>query len=172
MYPIASATVSGTSTTSVNFSGIPQNFSHLHLRCFVRTDRVATGDNLYMRFNNDTASNYNFHYMQGSGSATVAGQGSAVSVLLGVVNCASNQANDFALNIVDVLDYTNTNKYKVIKNLVGCDTVGAGSTSIWSGVWISTAAISTFNIVANVGNFTPGTRFDLYGISTSNATGA
>jgi hypothetical protein len=35
-------------------------------------------------------------------------------------------ANAFGVGIIDILDYANTNKYKTIKSLDGCDLNGAG----------------------------------------------
>jgi hypothetical protein len=169
---ITGQTLSSTAT-SVTFSSIPQTFTHLQLRCFVRSDRVSVpSDNIYFRFNADAGNNYAFHYIEGNGGSVAAGGGASVSVMLGILPSSTATANSYGINMVDVLDYSSSNKNKTIRNLACFDLNGSGSASMWSGMWMNTAAITSFNVVANVGSFIAGSRFDLYGITSSSATGA
>ncbi len=168
---IASQTLSSTAT-SVTFSSIPQTFTHLQLRCFVRSDRVSTSDNIYFRFNSDAGNNYAFHYLEGNGASVSAGGAPSTSVMLGALTSSTATANTYGINVVDVLDYSSSNKNKTIRNLAGFDLNGSGTAFIWSGMWMNTAAITTFNVLANVGSFIAGSRFDLYGITSSQVTGA
>lgn len=177
MYPIATYTVSGTSTTSFSFSGIPQTFSHLQIRASWQGQTNTSGNSGYLRFNGDTGNNYCWHYILGSGSSVVAGNTTTTgSIIFGNYPWASGSSNLFtAGNIIDILDYTNTNKTKTIKCLNGYDT-GGGIQAAWifTGSWLNTAAITSisFEVIGSGNYFVPGSRFDLYGISNSPRSGA
>jgi hypothetical protein len=66
---------------------------------------------------------------------------------------------------------TNTSKNKVSRSLGGFDTNGAGRVVLYSGLYLSTVAINQIQIATD-GNLVAGTRCDLYGITTSQVTGA
>jgi hypothetical protein len=170
MFPIASVTVGSGGASTLQFSSIPQNFTHLQVRLFGRSS-TAAGSNVGIQFNNDTGGNYRVHYLGGDGSSNFSGDFGASQIAgnVGWTAGSSNTANAFGVSVVDILDYTNTNKYKTLKSLNGIDGNGTGLTGLWSSVWFNTAAITQINIGAA---FVQYTRADLYGIQTSNATGA
>jgi hypothetical protein len=86
---------------------------------------------------------------------------------------ANSTANAFGAFIFDIPDYTNTTKNRVTRVLWGWDLNGSGQTGISSNLFVSTNAISRIDIsIASGSNFVSGSRADLYGISTSFATGA
>lgn len=176
MFPIATATVSGSSTTTVTFSSIPQTFTHLEIRAVFNNTNSVAGNSTYIRFNADGGTNYNSHYMLGTGSAVVTGNYGGSGPWGWFGNYPTNIASTRAVTIASVLDYTNTNKAKVVKVNNGYDsnTNDVQGSWIFSTLWTSTAAITSLSLNATgAGNvFTAGSRFDLYGISTSNTTGA
>jgi hypothetical protein len=176
MFPIATATVSGSSTTTVTFSSIPQTFTHLEIRAVFNQFNNVSGNSCYVRFNGDSGTNYNSHYLLGTGSAVVSGNYGGSGPWCWFGNYPTNISQTRAVTVATILDYTNTNKAKVIKVNNGYDsnTNDIQGSWIFSGLWTSTAAITSFSLNATgVGNyFLAGARFDLYGISTSNATGA
>jgi hypothetical protein len=155
-------------------SSIPSTFTHLQVRLFGRDERSASGDDVLMRFNGDTGSNYSRHYLFGDGTALGAGGGGSVSSMyFGTVSAASATSGMFGSVIGDILDYTNTNKNKVIRSIGGSDRSGSGEITVNSGAWYNTAAITSITILSNSStNFVAGTRVDLYGITTSEVTGA
>ena len=170
MFPIASQTVGSGGASSITFSSIPQNFTHLQVRLFGRASTGA-GTNVGIQFNNDTGGSYRVHYLAGDGGSPYSADfgASQVGGNVGWIAGSGNTANAFGVSVVDILDYTNTNKYKTLKSLNGIDGNGAGLIGLWSSVWFNTAAITQININAA---FVQYTRADLYGIQTSNATGA
>ena len=120
-----------------------------------------------MRFNSDTGSNYAFHTLSGNGS-TASATGSATQTSFNdFMRAASNSltAGIFGVAVVDILDYANTNKYKTLRALQGGDSNGAGMVGITSGVWMSTAAISTITINPSGGTAIQYSSFALYGIN-------
>jgi hypothetical protein len=184
MYPIASTTLSGTATT-VTFSSIPSTFTHLQVRAYGRTDRPTYNVGSYsMTINGDTGNSYSRHYMRSvpaSPGTSVDGSGGASVTYIDLGQFAGSTATSgiFGVGITDILDYTNTNKYKTVRHIGGVDTNGAASgvagfVQISSGTRLNTDAITslTFYPIEGASNFVSGTRFDLYGISISNVTGA
>jgi hypothetical protein len=62
------------------------------------------------------------------------------------------------------LDYTNTNKNKVYRTLGGFDANGSGEQGLFSGLWMSTSAITSIDLITNSGSWTSSSSFALYGI--------
>jgi len=176
MYPIASytTTASGGDAT-ITLSSIPATFTHLQLRVFACDTTSGTGmTGGYMRFNGDSGGNYARHYVEGDGASATSGASSPSQFSAGqflVMPKAGDTANAWATWVIDILDYANTNKNKTMKGIAGVDLNGSGQVYFGSSLWMSTAAINSILLGAST-NFAQGTRVDLYGISTSNATGA
>jgi hypothetical protein len=171
MYPIASFSGAGAGRT---FSSIPQTFTHLQIRMTVRDVSLAASSFGFLRFNGDTGANYRNHSLSGNGSITGANSGYGISgyMPVGFAPAAAATANVYGSFIIDILDYTNTNKNKVVRTISGFDTNGAGTVALFSGLWTSTAAITSIQCGSDASSDDTGTRIDLYGISTSSATGA
>lgn len=166
------ATVSlGSAQSSVTFSSIPSTYKHLQVRMLTRDSQTSTDINsLYMNFNGVTGTSYAWHKFEALGTGTpnangVADQG---SMWLGGVSTNGYNANIFAARITDILDYTNTNKYKTIKSLGGFDTNGTGAEpghiTITSGLFKSTDAITSITIYKDGQNQVANSHFALYGI--------
>jgi hypothetical protein len=177
MYPIASTTISSP-TSNISFTSIPQNFTHLEFRIFARCayDR-GSGNTVplsaYFQFNADTTTNYWEHRIYGTGASASsdsnnAGGGWAAQQTIPGVQAT---ANVFGSAIFTVLDYTNTNKYKVTRSISGADQNGSGYVALCSTVWNNTNAVNVITFYSDA-NWVAGTTIQMYGISTSNATGA
>ena len=165
---IATATPNGSSGT-VTFNSIPSTYTHLQLRVFTRfsTGSVGQYDPLKIRFNSDTNSNYSYHYLTGVGSVVNVGAGNTQTQTWGGLAGYGGTNSAFDASITDILDYTNTNKYKTIRTLSGTDNNGSGEAFFVSGLWQSTNAITSITIdTVNTGStfFTANSSFALYGI--------
>lgn len=180
MHLIGSATVSNNTTTSLSFENIPQTFSHLQLRCSARAlTSSGTHEWLYFYHPNVVGSaNFTGHMLYGDGSNVYSGGNIAnqYSVLTGYIPLANQTANTFGSVIVDILDYSRTDKVKVMKSIWGFDVNGFGELGTNSGYSsnLGTSALTRFEIGLSGGYYlTQGSKFNLYGI-TSNpiATGA
>ena len=178
MYPIASFTIPSNTAESA-FTNIPQTFTHLQLRMYGRSPSssaslaagfTASFDTPYLRFNGDaTATNYTDHMISGDG-ATVAfnnSVGGTTAIRIGVMPAAATTANYFSLTIVDIFDYTNTNKAKSVRAISGTDANGSGYAVFRSGLWLGTAAINQIFLGGYTQGYVAGSRFDLYGIVSS-----
>lgn len=161
-FSIATNTATG-STADVTFSSIPQTYTHLQLRMIVK-NHTANTNNTRIQFNSDTGANYSWHELFGDGAS--AGSNASISAsYMYLGNHPSNAvASAFAVYVVDILDYTNTNKFKTVKTLSGYDLNGSGVVGLRSGNWRSTSAISTIRIFPGADSFGQYSSFALYGI--------
>jgi hypothetical protein len=161
---ISTTTVGVGGVASVTFSSIPSTYKHLQIRAIARCDAAATLRNANIQINGDTGSNYSIHELLGDGgSASVGAATSQTSTEGFIVPGSSIGANIFGVTIIDILDYTNTNKNKTLRSLSGMDANGSGRVYLYSGAWLSTAAITSINI-APASNFVQYSSFALYGI--------
>ena len=165
---IATNTVTAATINEVVFSNIPQTYTHLQLRFTARCNLAASTDNnAEMYFNSDTTSNYSQHGMY-SNNLSATGTFANVNMnhlLAGRTTAASSTSGVFGVGIIDILDYTNTNKFKTIRSLTGHDQNGSGFLFLFSGNWRSTAAITSIRFIpANSAAWVQNSNFSLYGV--------
>jgi hypothetical protein len=161
------ATVNLSSSGSVSFSSIPQTYTHLQIRATWRSDYSSATDGFIMRFNGDSAANYATHYLQGDGASATAGAATGGNAFRYTqAPGAGATSGVFGSAIIDILDYTNTNKYKTVRSLAGFDNNGSGQIALDSGLYITnTNAITSLNFYPNnSNNFVQYTSVALYGI--------
>ena len=178
MFPIRSYVVPSTAASSVTFdlTGI-SGYTHLQLRVMARSNRSATADYIKLQFNSDTSSVYYDHVLIGDGSSASAstsqayyGTSTVTQVRIPVVpGTTTTNASTFGVSVTDILDYTNTNKYKVVRSLGGYDDNGAGNINFFSGLWRSTNAITSLTLTPNNGGsgsttFPQYSSFALFGV--------
>lgn len=162
---IASATGTGSSAT-ITFSSIPSTYTHLQIRGVSELDTYAsTINNITVRFNSDSGNNYAWHNVYGYNSATGA---SAVTTTNGMITWTALRSDSYYFKqsmIIDILDYTSTNKNKTLRSFFGVDynALYQGYVGLASGVWLNTAAITSISLVGNF-NFLTTTKVALYGI--------
>jgi hypothetical protein len=158
---IERVTVGSGGATSIAFNSIPQTYTHLQVRA-----TTLNASNIYsikIRFNGDTATNYSAHQLAGTGAIIISGAETSVDIgLIGIGAVTTSLYT--AATIADILDYTNTNKYKTVRALSGADGNGSGQTKFASVNWRSTAAITSIYINADSSTFNQYTTFALYGI--------
>jgi hypothetical protein len=119
-----------------------------------------------VQLNSDTATNYSYHGLGGDGSSPYA-FGSATQAFMdtGGVSAAAGLASSFGVQVIDLLDYANTNKYKTIRSLGGSDRNGNGTVYLQSGSWRNTNAVTAIKIYpGNSTNWVQYSSFALYGI--------
>lgn len=164
---VISAITLSSAQPSVEFNNIPSTYSHLHMRVFIRSSRASSLDNLMIRFNNDTASNYYCHRLEGNGaSIDIDGFGAASSVTAFLMPTAAETSNVFTGGYMDILDYTSTNKNKTYRNFYGFDANGSGYITLRSGFWFKTPeAITSIQLFSqNSANIVANSSFSLYGV--------
>ena len=161
---IASASGTGSSNT-ISFTSIPQTFTHLQIRGIAKPT-VADGV-VKLSFNGVTATtNYNIHAMNGNGSTASAFYENTSQFIYGFANNVAT-GDIYGVGVIDILDYTNTNKNRTTRALTGYDKNGSGDVNLLSHLYRSTTAVTQIDLILNQGNFTTGTRIALYGIKGS-----
>ena len=162
--PIATTTVSGTSTTSYTFSSISSSYTDLVL---IIGTAGASGDvQPALRFNGDASTNYSITNLSGSGSTTQSSRASnATNIQMGYNDYLTTGTNNY-VGIANIMNYSNSTTYKTIIDRGNNAGVGVGATV---GLWRSTAAITSVTILMSSGAsyFIAGSTFTLYGIKAA-----
>ena len=161
------ATVSGNgSSGTITFSSIPSTYKHLQIRGIGRNTVTGVTDNYsFIRFNGDTGNNYAWHILDGNGSSAYASAASTTSSAgVPTFPTAQSTTNIYGVLVLDILDYTNTNKNKTVRYLGGHDQNGSGILRYGSGLWMNTSAITSVTFTFNSDSWTSLSTFALYGI--------
>lgn len=166
---IATVTVGAGGSSSISFSSIPSTFKHLQLRAIHRITTSATGSRrCILQINGDTtASNYRNHWLYGNG-ASATSETDGTNPIIAYSTDAANIANTFATTIIDILDYSSSDKRKTIRSFNGQDVNGTGGlVGIYSMAnYNSISAITSLTFRPNTGadNLAQYSHFALYGI--------
>lgn len=165
--PIATTTL-GSAAATITFSSIPATYTDLRL--VVTSYLVYTSsdqDRVGIQFNSDTSTNYSRTEIRGNGSSAVSARDtSATSIGFGYVPI-SNTSNYWGIATADIFSYAGST-YKTLLGTGTADRNGAGVVSNTVGLWRSTSAINSINLLnANGFNFIAGTTATLYGIKNA-----
>jgi hypothetical protein len=164
--PIATYTVSGSSTSEIQFASIPSSFTDL----VIVGNLGSTNGYPSARFNSDTGSNYSVTNLSGDGTGTTADRGtnrSVADISFEVVTDTTGVKTNY---ICHIMNYSNTTTYKTMLSRVN---TASNGTSMTVGLWRSTAAISNIKLYSSAGNganlyiVTAGSTFTLYGIKAA-----
>ena len=161
----------GVATASFDVSSISGAYNHLRLHLLIRGDTAAANTRFQMRFNNDTAGNYDWQRMFLAAAGPPGGQESfaATSLEVGDIPAATSTASLFGQGVIDIAAYAQTTAHKLEQfsgtSIEGPGT-GTGNMVLWSsgGRWRSTAAINRITIFPAAGNFIAGSRLTIYGL--------
>lgn len=166
---LMTVTVGTTSQTQIDLTSISSDYDHLEIRAVTKTASAA--DSIRFRFNDDSTTNYWWHQMYGSGATPGAGAAGAATAtpFIGSATYSGTNAQTFAANVIQILDYKNTNKYKTVRSLNGYDINGGGYILLSSALWLSTTAINKISFFngSGVGDYQQHSQFALYGIKVS-----
>jgi hypothetical protein len=162
---ISTVTVGSGGQATIDFTSIPGTYTHLQVRALTKT--ASSGDGIRLRFNSDSGSNYSYHLLYGTGASAAVAAGTSQTIMpCGNSTYSGTNASTFGANVIDILDYANTNKYKTVRSLAGYDLNGSGELRYSSGLWMSTSAVTsiTFYNASGAGDYQQYAHFALYGI--------
>lgn len=165
MEPIATTLVGAGGVSSITFNNIPQIYKHLQLRYIGAWTGTSIGyAGIAYSFNSDTGANYSGHGLYGTGSGSGSDGGANRNYGYSTWIPDSLYANIFGVGILDILDYTNQNKYKTVRCIGGFsnNTTATQPVGILSASWMNTSAINKITLSGNT--FAQNSRFSLYGI--------
>lgn len=157
---IASTTLGSAGT--VTFSSIPQTFRHLHLRFFCKPSTGA--DYVTLQFNGVAGSNYQWRRIVGAGSTPSGALTLATDRVY--VGYADKTTSIWSVGYADIFDYTQTNKFKMVRAQGGfIDNSANPFGGIFDGSYRQTTAITSLTVSMAAGaSFEAGSVVALYGI--------
>jgi hypothetical protein len=168
---ISAVDLSSGTAASISFTSIPQSFSNLWVVFSLRTDRAASvfNDDLMIRFNSDTASNYSAALGWGNGSAMQQAAYLTTTSIMGAALCDdADVAGVFCAGSFTVHDYTSTTTTKfVTSESAQEDSTSAGTHTGLCGIYsVTGAAISSIQMLPRIGTvFKQYSSATLYGIT-------
>ena len=151
-FPLANITL-GASASSVTFSSIPATYRDLIM--IINGTFSGSGPLEAELYINGSTSDYSFVQMTGDGSSTSSSTGVNPSIIM---------SSDPSINIVQLMDYSATDKHKTI--LIR-DNIAANRVRASAIRWAQTAAITSLQLTDNAGrSLLAGTTVSLYGIAS------
>lgn len=165
---LADTLVTGSAVANVDLTSIPAHWTNLLMLIYARATGAVTETSLNVRFNNDSAGNYDEQALAVSNTVVSAGEALGGS-LIGVGACpgASATANQFSAITVSIPYYAGAADHK---SVLGASSRKRGTSSGDLQIrhsacfWRSTAAINRITVIAGSGNLEVGTRVSLYGM--------
>ena len=163
--PIATTTISGTSTNQVTFSSIAATYTDL--RIVIAAGETGGGNGAFITFNNDggTGSLYSFTRLVGDGSTASSARGTNRNTntwVLGNGIAVPTTPTDVAT--IDIMNYSNTTTFKTS---LARENNAASGTVANVILWRNTAAITRVDITYSAANFANASTFTLYGIASA-----
>jgi hypothetical protein len=154
--PISTTTISGSSTSSVTFSSIPNTYTDLVL---IMGFSLSANDEIDITFNGDTGGSYSRTYMEGNGSTAGSAYGTGLNAI--AILGRGNQMT----NIINIMNYANTTTNKTLlarfsspSNIIGAEV----------GLWRSTSAITSVTLNLRTSKtYVAGSVLTLYGIKAA-----
>lgn len=163
-----SDTTLGSPAANVDVTSIVGTYAHLMVIAYARSSTAAANTNINLRFNNDTASNYDSQLIYGSASGNVANETFATTLInCGLIPAASAGSNLFGITITFVPHYAGSSNNKVALTLAAMKqgtSSGSLTNALTGGFWRSNAAVTRVTLLPSAGNFAAGTRVSIYGM--------
>lgn len=161
--PIATTTISGTSTSEVQFASISGSYTDL-----IIVGNLGATTNSYpcARFNSDTGSNYSVTDIFGLGTSAASSRATARTIADISYDILTNTSVELNF-IAHIMNYSNSTTYKTMLSRIN---MAANGTSASVSLWRNTAAITNIKLYSATGNgsnlynFANGSTFTLYGI--------
>lgn len=151
-----------------DFTSIPAHWTHLRLVVYVRGTQSAVISDLLLRFNGDTAGNYDSQRFNANGAAMNPGESLAAAFIqLGAVPAATATANSFGEWVIDIAHYAGASNHKVVTAQGSAKygtTTGTLQRAGAAGFWRSTAAANRLTLLLSGGNLAAGSRATLFGM--------
>jgi hypothetical protein len=157
--PIATTTL-GSAQNSITFTSFS---GYTDLICVLTMTRSSGGENLGMRLNSDTGTNYSETYIEGDGSTAVSGRNSNTNTMR-IAAIQGGLGTGLAVITIQLQNYSNSSIYKTVLTRYSQAGTIVGSSV---GLWRNTNAITSLELGFASANFTTGTTATLYGIAAA-----
>jgi hypothetical protein len=156
--PIYSTTISS-AVSSVTLSNLPTVYTDLAISLEVQL--ASSGEDLYLRFNSDSSSNYSTTWLRGisnvAGSLRQTGTGCRLS------DGGSSTTGNTTLQTINMQNYSNATTYKQV--LSRSNNASRGLDAMVN-LWRSTSPVTALTFYTSAGNISSGT-ITVYGIKAA-----
>lgn len=160
-------------SASVSTPTLPQNYKHLLVQWQGRSSTATAVEYLGVRMNGDSsAADYTDQLLQGNNATATASQEiQAITFMrLGVIAAGSAASSEIGSGLIFIPDYQRSTGFvRLAVALSGAWTdknSGDGFVGMFSGQWVSTAAVTALTFLAQGGgNLVAPSRFTVYGMA-------
>jgi hypothetical protein len=157
-YSLIDSQTLSSAVASITFSSIPSTFTDLVI---ITNVKVSTQQDINLRLNGDTATNYSNTWLTGNGTSPLSGRYTNLTWAY-TDHYAVADSGAFNYNsIININNYASANTYKVILSRANNATTGV---DVCVNMWRSNAAITSVTLIPGSGNLAIGSTFRLYGI--------
>lgn len=168
-FDLLETTTLTSSASSVTFSGLGaySDYKHLQIRAVTQDTAGNTNmNNAYIKLNGSSGLAYPRHalYADGSSVTSSGNTGTTTGGLYFDVYSGGSNTDIFGAQIIDILDFANTNKNTTIRIMGGGLESGQQSIGLFSTLYNSTTAVTSIELFSVSGDDAAGSRFSLYGI--------
>jgi hypothetical protein len=165
---ISTTTVGSGGTASITFSSISATYSNLIIFASTRSSRGAVEDELWIRFNGDTGSNYSYKAVDGDGSTAASQTGTSTpAIYRGWMPGNTTTASTFGNHCITIPNYAGANNKTVSSDDVMENNATTSRATLRNGVWANTATITSVTLLPEVGSFMQYSTFTLFGIKNT-----
>jgi hypothetical protein len=168
-YTLINDTTLGSAQASVTFSSIPNTYKYLVVLFSVRSSDQASANNIIVRFNGDSGSNYDYRQLYSASSVGTDAAAATTGIVVGAFTPTSGPTGAFSPGTFTIFDYASTSKGKAISGTSGrSDTTSAANqnVNVHYGFWRTTgSAVTSLTVLPAAGNLATDCRFTLYGVS-------
>ena len=171
--PIQSYVVSGTSTTSLTFSNISQDYTDLVLQIYARTSYAAQNDTIGMQLNGLGVTYYSYVNVSIADASYQGNTGKGSGFSIGSVSANSSTAGLFGTITTNIFNYSNKTTPKTVTTRYAADyqNATAGGVGMLQGTYYSPSndPITSLSVYSANGSyyFFAGSIVTLYGIKAA-----
>ena len=158
--PIATTTVSGTSTNTITFSSISGSYTDLVLVCSGNCNSGTDYPRLRIGNGSASATGYSDTQLYGTGTTATAYRETSQT---GFIFATYPATSARVMTTFNIMNYANTTTYK---SILMRDNNSAGNVTTAVMLWQSTSAINYIELFLT-NNFASGSTFTLYGIAAA-----
>jgi hypothetical protein len=171
-YQLIEAKTLGSNTNEVTFSAIPGTYTDLLVKASTRQSGNADGNQMGIRFNGSSASDYSRRLIYGDGSTVNGGSGASENFArLAFAQSSTYTANTFNNIEIYIPNYTSSDYKSFSTDAVSENNATAQyAQAFYAGLWSNTAAITSLSLSEYSGSgtdFVQYSTFYLFGIKNS-----
>jgi len=168
---ISSVTVGSGGAANIEFTSIPATYTDLVVNLSIRTNATNAYfvEQQYLRFNNDSGTNYAWQEILGEGANAYAGNNTSDNrIYCDFAPCATATGNTFSNSQIYISNYLASAHKAVSVERAGENNNTTSYQGLLAGLWRSNSAVTSIQIIPNQGNTIQqySTAY-LYGISNA-----